>query len=77
MRHAVLLTSALALALAASGAEAQKLDSKGRCHDAHGKYAKMEVCKGLKPVHAYKMDPKGKCRDDKGHFADMKLCMAH
>lgn len=34
-----------AFALAAGSASAQKIDANGRCHDASGKMAKMEVCK--------------------------------
>jgi hypothetical protein len=55
---------AAALALAAGAAQAQKIDKNGRCHDAAGKFAKMEVCKSAapaKPEH---------CRDAKsGKFA--------
>ena len=58
------LVFAAALMLAAGAASAQKIDKNGRCHDASGKFAKMEVCKGAtaaKPEH---------CRDAKsGKFA--------
>jgi hypothetical protein len=48
-----------------------KLDSSGKCHDAHGKFAKASFC----AHHTYKMDSKGKCRDERGKFAPMGSCM--
>ena len=44
----MLIVAALALALAAIAPPsfAQKIDKNGRCHDAAGKFAKAEVCKG-------------------------------
>jgi hypothetical protein len=77
MRRLMILTSTLALVLAASAAQAQKLDANGRCYDKFGKFAKPEVCKGLKlasPAHFYKLDPKGHCRDEKGRMAKTGLC---
>lgn len=35
-----------AFVFAAGAADAQKIDRNGRCHDAKGRFAKMEVCKG-------------------------------
>jgi hypothetical protein len=35
---------AAALALAAGAASAQKIDAKGKCHDAKGHFAAMSVC---------------------------------
>ena len=49
MRNALALLAAAALTLSlgvTSGADAQKLDKNGKCHDASGKFAKAEVCKG-------------------------------
>jgi hypothetical protein len=47
MRSAFALLAAAALALSlAGGAQAQKIDKNGRCHDASGKFAKAEVCQG-------------------------------
>jgi hypothetical protein len=34
-----------AITLAAGAASAQTIDKNGKCHDASGKMAKMEVCK--------------------------------
>jgi hypothetical protein len=73
-----------AFALAAGAANAQKIDANGRCHDAKGRFAKMEVCKGAAssapaaaaPAGAYKLDAKGKCRDAKGRMAKKDLCKA-
>ena len=48
------------------------LDSKGKCHDDKGKFAKQDLC----VQHTYKLDAKGKCRDEKGKFAATKLCKA-
>lgn len=52
MRRSLALIIAAGLALGsplglASGAFAQKIDKNGRCHDAAGRFAKMEVCRGL------------------------------
>jgi hypothetical protein len=38
--------AALALASSAPPSFAQKVDKNGRCHDASGKFAKADVCKG-------------------------------
>ena len=77
-----------ALALAASAADAQKIDKNGRCHDAAGKFAKMDVCKGAggaaakaaapaaDPSGPYKLDAKGKCHDAKGKMAKKDKCAA-
>jgi hypothetical protein len=40
----------------AGAAQAQKLDANGKCHDAKGKFAKMEVCKAAAPAATH-------CRD--------------
>ena len=47
-----------AFALAATAANAQKIDANGKCHGPDGKFAKMEVCKGAAPTAT-------KCRDMK------------
>lgn len=55
MRHATMMIAALALlAIAAPAANAQKLDANGRCHDAKGRFAKAEVCKGASSTPAVK-----------------------
>jgi hypothetical protein len=41
-----LALAAAAFALLAGAADAQKIDRNGRCHDAKGRFAKMEVCQG-------------------------------
>ena len=49
MRHLLMLAAALSLGLAAqTSVQAQTLDKNGRCHDAAGKFAKADVCKGAK-----------------------------
>jgi hypothetical protein len=68
-----------ALALAAGSASAQKIDKNGKCHDASGKFAKMEVCKGAAPAKTdavYKLDAKGNCHDAKGKMAKKEMCAA-
>jgi hypothetical protein len=89
-RRPMLRTLALvaAFALAAGSASAQKIDKNGRCHDAAGKFAKMEVCKGAggaataaatpaaDPNGPYKLDAKGKCHDAKGKMAKKAKCAA-
>jgi hypothetical protein len=52
-----MLTMIAALALVAGGASAQSIDKVGKCHDAKGAFAKMEVCKNVK------VTPAGTCRD--------------
>jgi hypothetical protein len=37
-------------ALVAGSASAQTIDANGRCHDAKGKMAKMDVCKPATPT---------------------------
>lgn len=44
----IMILAALALAAAAPSVHAQTLDKNGRCHDASGKFAKADVCKGAK-----------------------------
>jgi hypothetical protein len=90
----MLILAALALAAAAqslptSGANAQTLDKNGRCHDAAGKFAKADVCKGAKATTtaaaetatrapaAAAADPKGPYKlDAKGKCHDAKGKMA-
>lgn len=74
----ILIAAAACLALSgAASADAYKLDGKGKCHAADGKFAKAELCKtAMAPAHMYKLDAKKKCRDEKGHFAEAKLCTA-
>ena len=55
----------------ASFADTYKLDAKGKCHDASGKFAKQGLCVA---ASGYKLDAKGKCRDAKGKFAKADLC---
>lgn len=81
MRHATMIIAALALLAAAPAANAQKLDANGKCHDAKGRFAKAEVCKGAAPASApaatgYKLDAKGNCHDAKGKMAKKELCKA-
>jgi len=77
------LAIAAAFALAAGSASAQKLDANGKCHDASGKFAKAEVCKGAAHASAvadpngpYKLDAKGNCHDAKGKMASKAKCKA-
>jgi hypothetical protein len=45
MRKILMMAAALAL-VASAPSFAQTIDKNGRCHDASGKFAKDEVCKG-------------------------------
>ena len=88
MRKVLMIAAALAmLSVAAAPASAQKIDKNGRCHDAAGKFAKDEVCKGAsksapaktataEPNGPYKLDAKGKCHDVKGKMAAKAKCAA-
>ncbi len=80
MRRTLVLFATAAFALSLAGAaDAQKLDKNGKCHDASGKFAKAEVCKGAAPAAAtpaatYTLDAKGNCHDAKGKMAKKTLC---
>jgi hypothetical protein len=66
---------AAAMALSAAPALAgpgYSLDKGGKCHDAHGKFAKATFC--ADGHHAYKQDKKGACHDEHGKFAKKELC---
>jgi hypothetical protein len=76
--RAIVFTAALAFATAPAFTPASaapmgpyKMDAKGGCHDASGKYAKKEMCKA--PM-AYKLDAKGGCHDASGKFAKKEMC---
>jgi hypothetical protein len=72
--RALMIVAVLSLAFAGPS-YAQKLDAKGKCHGADGKFAKADVCKGAAaPAHSYKLDAKGKCRDEKSKFAAASSC---
>ncbi|QUD90321.1 hypothetical protein [Phenylobacterium montanum] len=77
MRSTIAAVISVALLMGAPGlslaAGPYKLDDKGKCHDASGKFAKAENCK---VAHIYKLDAKGKCRDEAGKFAKAALCKA-
>jgi hypothetical protein len=78
MRKLTIVATALCFALsgAAFAADGYKLDAKGKCHAADGKFAKAELCKTAAPAHSYKLDAQKKCRDEKGKFAKADLCKA-
>jgi hypothetical protein len=44
----MLLAALAMIAVAAPTVQAQTLDKNGKCHDASGKFAKADVCKGVK-----------------------------
>jgi hypothetical protein len=88
MRKILMVAAAVAmLGSISTTASAQKIDKNGRCHDAAGKFAKAEVCKGaagaktpaaasVDPKAPYKLDAKGKCHDVKGKMAAKAKCAA-
>lgn len=86
MRYVLMMTAALGLLATVTPASAQTIDKNGRCHDAAGKFAKMEVCRGAGGSKTastspdlngpYKLDAKGKCHDGKGRMAAKAKCAA-
>jgi hypothetical protein len=67
-----------AVAMLATPALAQgpyKLDAKGGCHRADGKFAAKAMCAA--PGGPYKLDAKGNCHRADGKFAAKAMCMAH
>ena len=80
MRHVLMVAAALALISGASTpAEAQKLDTSGRCRGPGGKLAKMSLCKSGQGQaggmhHMFMKDASGACHDEKGKPASPALC---
>ena len=87
----IMILAALAMATAsvAPSAQAQMIDKNGKCHDASGKFAKADVCKGVKGTTtaaagaatrapaAAAVDPKAPYKlDAKGKCHDAKGKMA-
>ena len=86
----IMILAVLAFAAATPSVHAQTLDKNGRCHDASGKFAKADVCKGAKatttaaageatraPAAAAAADPNGPYKlDAKGKCHDAKGKMA-
>jgi hypothetical protein len=56
-----LTTSLMISGSAAAAGGPYKLDAQGKCRDAHGAFAKADLCKGAHMAAA----PSGKCRDPK------------
>jgi hypothetical protein len=76
MRQVLMMAAALfAVSVAA---HAQMIDKNGRCHAKDGKFAKMEVCKGVASSPdsngPYKLDAKGKCHDVHGKMSAKAKC---
>jgi hypothetical protein len=65
MHHRLTAFAAIAVLALAGSAAAQKVDANGKCHDANGKFAKMDVCKGAPSAAgaASTASTAGKCRD--------------
>ena len=89
MRVMMILVALVMTTAAAPSVQAQTLDKNGRCHDAAGKFAKADVCKGVKATTtaaaapatrapaAAAVDPKGPYKlDAKGKCHDVKGKMA-
>jgi hypothetical protein len=75
MRHVLMMAAAFALLAVAPASHAQMIDNNGKCHDASGKLAKAEVCKGVAdPNGPYTRDAKGHCRNAKGVIASKSKC---
>ena len=60
MRPVMILAALAMLAAAAPSVQAQTIDKNGRCHDAAGKFAKADVCKGAKGITAAAAKPDAK-----------------
>ena len=56
MRPVMILAALAMIAVAAPTVQAQTLDKNGKCHDASGKFAKADVCKGVKGTTAAAAD---------------------
>jgi hypothetical protein len=92
MRQVLVFAAALSLSFAGISFAAgdpgpYKLDAKGNCHAADGKFAKKSMCAGAAaktpaatpaadPKAPYKLDAKGKCHDVKGKMAPKAKCAA-
>lgn len=92
MRKVLMIAAALLLSVAGTSFAAgdpgpYKLDAKGNCHAADGKFAKKSMCSGASaapasataaadPKAPYKLDAKGKCHDVKGKMAPKAKCAA-
>lgn len=75
MTKTLALVCAFGFALSgAAMAAPYKMDSAGKCHDAHGRFVKAEMCAPHGAPAAYKMDAHGKCRDQHGRYAAEKMC---
>jgi hypothetical protein len=70
MMKMIVVIAACSFALTGAAMADYKIDTKGKCRDDHGKFAKQMLC----VQHSYKLDSKSKCRDEKGKFADAKFC---
>jgi hypothetical protein len=89
MRVMMILVALAMTTAAAPTVQAQTLDKNGKCHDASGKFAKADVCKGVKATTtasaaaptrapaAAAVDPKAPYKlDAKGKCHDAKGKMA-
>jgi len=80
MRHALMIVAAAALlAVASTPASAQQIDVNGRCHDASGRLARMDLCKPKTAKtggerHLYMRNAQGLCHDEKGRIASQSAC---
>jgi len=71
MTKTLVLVAAFSFAVSGAALAAPyTLDSSGKCHDAHGRFVKAELC----AQHTYKLDSKGKCRNEHGEFVASKFC---
>jgi len=69
-RTLAIIAAVIAMGAAPALADGYSLDTKGKCHDERGKFAKAKFCEH----HSYKLDDKGKCHDETGKFAKKGLC---
>jgi hypothetical protein len=73
-RTLALIAAAMMLATPAFAQGPYKLDTKGNCHNALGRFAAKAMCMTVDPDGPYKLDAKGLCRTRIGKFATKAKC---
>jgi hypothetical protein len=74
-RTLALIAAAMMLATPAFAQGPYKLDAKGGCHGAAGRYAAKAMCMKADPDAPYKLDVKGLCHTRTGRFAAKAKCV--
>jgi hypothetical protein len=74
-RTLALIAAATILATPAFAQGPYRLDAKGGCHNAAGRYAAKAMCMTPDPGAPYKLDAKGACHTRTGKFAPKVKCV--